>query len=91
MLDRQRYRDEGLAALASSPVLAAVKRLYLARNPIGDEGARALADSPHVGALRELGLGSVEDIGDDGAQALVDSTQLASCIGSSFPSTSAAP
>ena len=68
--------DEGVAALADSPVLASVERLYLARNPIGDDGVIALANSPHLGKLRELGLGTLEDLSDEGARALVDSPHL---------------
>ena len=67
--------DAGTRALAESPLLARVRRLYLCSNEIGDEGAIALAKSPHLGGLIVLSLWRNE-IRDAGGRALAESTAL---------------
>jgi hypothetical protein len=51
-----RLGDEGVSALARSPVLENVRRLNVANNHVSDVGARALAGSPYLSQLEPNGL-----------------------------------
>ncbi len=67
--------DTGVAALAASPQLGPLRRLYLPRCELGDEDIAALAASPRFEALEELVLdGNL--IRDAGAAALASSPGL---------------
>jgi uncharacterized protein (TIGR02996 family) len=70
-----RLREEGVAALAASPLLAGLEELGLDGNDVGPAGARALARSPHVAGLRALSL-HVHRLGDEGLQELAASPHL---------------
>jgi hypothetical protein len=70
-----RLGDEGVAALAASPLLAGLEELHLESNDVGPEGARALARSPHVVGLRSLSL-RLNPLGDEGVAALAASPSL---------------
>jgi hypothetical protein len=48
--------DEGVKALAQSPILANVLALNLSDNAIGDAGAQALAESPYLQNLLYLSI-----------------------------------
>ncbi len=50
-------KNEGMVALAGSPLLAGVKIADFATNGIGAKGMKALAESPHATALRNLEIG----------------------------------
>jgi uncharacterized protein (TIGR02996 family) len=69
-------RDEGVKALADSPVLAKLTYLRFFNNHITDEGVRALAASPHARNLRSLDLGHNHKISEAGLRALADSPYL---------------
>jgi hypothetical protein len=51
-----RLQASGVAALANSPLLGAVKVLDLTGNTIGKAGAVALVKSPHLGKIQKLEL-----------------------------------
>lgn len=67
--------DAGLAHLATSPILARTRALWLQRNGIGLQGLRALAASPHTGELRRLDL-RYNSLGVEGARVLAESPLL---------------
>lgn len=72
----QRLRDEGVLALAGSPHLGRLRRLWVTRNEITAEGAAALASSTVLlEGLEELDLGT-NLIGDEGLGHLLASPHL---------------
>src|SRR5262249_44786312 len=74
-LDDSELGDEGVEALAASPVLASVEVLCLRQNSIRVRGIRALAASPHLGRLRSLSAYD-NPLGDPGGEALADAVWL---------------
>ena len=65
----------GAWALAGTPYLPRLTRLYLNYNPVGDDGGVAFANSTERSALRDLDLRSC-GIGDAGGRALAASPNV---------------
>jgi uncharacterized protein (TIGR02996 family) len=76
-LARNELTDEGLAALAGSSGLAALRVLCLGGNEISDEGVAALAAAKHLANLTILELNRT-GVSDEGAEALARSKTLRS-------------
>lgn len=53
-IDLNRIDDEGIIALANSPLVANLRSLSIGSNRFGDEACRALAESPHLNNLEIL-------------------------------------
>ncbi|HSQ57299.1 MAG TPA: TIGR02996 domain-containing protein [Gemmata sp.] len=75
-LSRNRFEDDAILQLSSSPILANLEELDLKENEFGETGARALAASPHLGCLRKLELKG-NRLGPGGAEAIAGSERLA--------------
>jgi uncharacterized protein (TIGR02996 family) len=69
--------DEGVRALAESPLAERLEALDLGYAELGDGAARALADSPRLARLATLNLGT-NRIGCEGLRALAGSPHLSS-------------
>ena len=69
------FDEDGVEALAASPLMAGLKRLSLRSNPIEPGGAEAIAGTPNSRNLRHLDLMST-DLGPSGARALAASPHL---------------
>jgi uncharacterized protein (TIGR02996 family) len=76
ILRGDRATAAGLAALLSSPVMAALRSLELRGTGTGDDGARLIAVCPAAAGLRGLCLAHC-GLGDAGAAAIADSPHLA--------------
>src|SRR5262249_159911 len=67
--------DDRLGVVLRSPLMARLKHLGLAVNPITDDGARLIAAYPALAKLERLDLARTQ-IGDLGARALLQSPHL---------------
>jgi uncharacterized protein (TIGR02996 family) len=65
--------DAGLSALAGSPHLTALERLFLGSHSIGPAGARSLGEAPFLPRLTHLSL-SYNPLGAEGVQGLTAGT-----------------
>jgi uncharacterized protein (TIGR02996 family) len=75
VLDRNPVGDEGLRALAGSPLMGRLGELRCGRGELGDEGATAVAGSPFAGRLSLLYLPG-QRVTSAGARALLASPRL---------------
>jgi uncharacterized protein (TIGR02996 family) len=78
-IDFEDLRPGTVTALANSPLLGRLRRLYVQLGQVGDEGVRVLANSQHVDRLIELRLngGPIRRaMGPAGALALAKSPSL---------------
>lgn len=74
---RNRFGDDGLAALAASPLAGRLTVLELQNIDVGDRGIRALTESPILERIVGPGLNlSMNPISDDGAAALAKCEHL---------------
>lgn len=75
---RNRFGDDGIIALAESPLAGALNRVELMNTGLGDRGVAALVRSPIPAHLYGPGLNlSMNRIGDAGAKALAGCEYLA--------------
>lgn len=74
---RNRFGDDGLAALAAAPLAGRLTVLELQNADVGDRGIRALTESPLLERVVGPGLNlSMNPISDDGAKALAGCEHL---------------